>query len=299
MSDPRVTPFNGRVAHTSLKGVVEAEVFTDGKVLQISPPLADVSDKPGGARQCQLLYGEAFCVLEEVETYVYGFRQSDGYVGWVHKMHLQEMPASGLTGETLHVVVPRAAFLRKPDIKSVQEGLYWGQLSFGSVVHHRPYADDIKEAKLEQQGWLCTMMPTNHIPEPRFLRRSHLSPQNAFFDDPAGIAELFIHTPYLWGGDSAFGIDCSGLVQRALMACGKSCPRDSDMQFTFFPQVERETLQRGDLVFWKGHVGMMLDADRLIHANAHHMAVASEPLDAALLRISRQEFGDVIGFGRP
>ena len=117
--------------------------------------------------------------------------------------------------------------------------------------------------------------------------------------DAADVAQSFLGTPYLWGGDSRAGIDCSGLVQAAILACGKPCPRDSDMQSGAFVPVGRGDLRRGDLVFWKGHVGMLLDETRLIHANAHHMAVAIEPLDHAVARIRAKEFGDVTGYARP
>ena len=114
----------------------------------------------------------------------------------------------------------------------------------------------------------------------------HLSPIGQFAADPVAIAEQFLGAPYQWGGRESLGLDCSGLVQQAFYACGRSCPRDTDMQQAAFDlEVNPADLARGDLVFWRGHVGLMRDAGTLIHANAHHMMVASEPLEAAILRI--------------
>jgi cell wall-associated NlpC family hydrolase len=115
--------------------------------------------------------------------------------------------------------------------------------------------------------------------------REHLAPVGVFEPDAAAVAERFLGAPYLWGGRTSIGLDCSGLVQQALYACGRACPRDTDQQAEIGRAVTRADLARGDLVCWKGHIGMMLDAGRLIHANAHHMAVAIEPVDEAIARI--------------
>ncbi len=103
---------------------------------------------------------------------------------------------------------------------------------------------------------------------------------------------MFLGAPYLWGGRDSLGLDCSGLVQQALYAVGAACPRDTDQQALLGESVPRSELARGDLVFWRGHVGMMLDETRLIHANAHHMAVAIEPLSAAVARIAGKGGGE-------
>ena len=128
--------------------------------------------------------------------------------------------------------------------------------------------------------------------------RGHLAPIGAGFVEPTATAERFLGTPYLWGGRDSVGIDCSGLVQQALYAGGLACPRDSDLQARLGDPAKPETLARGDLVFWRGHVGMMLDEARLIHANAWHMAVAIEPLAEALERIARRGGGDPTAFRR-
>ena len=124
-----------------------------------------------------------------------------------------------------------------------------------------------------------------------------MRPLDRPFSDPVTIAQLFFGTPYLWGGNSGLGIDCSGLVQAALRACAVPCPGDSDMQLDDLGAEipAGASLARGDLMFWKGHVGMMVDADVMLHANAHHMATAYEPIADATLRIKAQGDGDVIG----
>jgi cell wall-associated NlpC family hydrolase len=118
----------------------------------------------------------------------------------------------------------------------------------------------------------------------------HLAPLAALEADFVAVAERFLGAPYLWGGRSGLGLDCSGLVQVALLSCGAAAPRDTDMQEMLgapVPDAEAmRGLRRGDLVFWKGHVGIMRDADTLLHANAYHMAVASEPLAAAAARFA-------------
>jgi cell wall-associated NlpC family hydrolase len=119
----------------------------------------------------------------------------------------------------------------------------------------------------------------------QYIFADHVSA--APLNDFVSVAEQFLHTPYLWGGKTVWGIDCSGLVQVALHACGKAALRDSDMQEQNLGQlIKRDVLQRGDLVFWKGHVGIMQSADMLLHANGHHMKVVSEPLQVAAERIA-------------
>ena len=144
--------------------------------------------------------------------------------------------------------------------------------------------------------------------EGRFVRaaragwfvESQLSPIGQFETDPVAVAERFLGAPYQWGGRESLGLDCSGLVQQAFYACGLTCPRDTDMQAAQIgTAIDGPELRRGDLVFWKGHVGLMQDDTRLLHANAHHMAVASEPLDGAILRIEAAGSGKPTAFRRP
>ena len=132
------------------------------------------------------------------------------------------------------------------------------------------------------------------------LGEADLQPVGDFERDPVAVAERLLGRPHEPGARSSISTDCSGLVQQALLACGRACPRDTDQQEAAFEaEIPRSALRRGDLVFWRGHVGMMLDAERMIHANAHHMAVAIEPLDAAIARIDAAGSGEPTSFRRP
>ncbi len=127
----------------------------------------------------------------------------------------------------------------------------------------------------------------------------HLRPVGVAGGDYVATAQGFLGAPYQWGGRESLGLDCSGLVQQALAATGQAVPRDTDMQLAFFTPITAEERQRGDLVFWKGHVALLLDADTILHANAHHMAVAIEPLAEAITRIEAAGSGPVTGWRRP
>ena len=128
-----------------------------------------------------------------------------------------------------------------------------------------------------------------------YIPTAHLRPVDQAEGDPVAVAERFLGTPYHWGGNSGFGIDCSGLVQAACLACGIPCPGDSDLQEAALGRTlpADAVLRRGDLLFWKGHVAWVAGPDLLLHANAHHMAVALEPLLPALARIEGQGDGPV------
>ena len=176
-------------------------------------------------------------------------------------------PSAGTaSGEAdLRVAVLRTYAFTEPSIKSLPQGLY----SLNALI--TPHAREGRFVKARDGGWFIA---------------EHLAPLDRFETDPVAVAERFIGTPYLWGGNESLGLDCSGLVQQVLRACGLACPRDSDQQMALGTPIDPEAgLMRGDLVFWRGHVGFRADSKALLHAKGHHMAVVVEPLDEAIRRI--------------
>ena len=251
--DPRMTPANGHAAAHELRGVVEATRYVKGTIRTVQQPLVNLSDAPRGERTSQLLFGEAFRVIDERDGFAFGQSLRDGYCGYVLGGALTRQDAA-----THWVAAPATHLYPKPRLKAPPEVAIF----FGSHVRVTSDMGDFQK------------ISTGH-----FVPTGHLQKLRARFGDPVGVADMFLGTPYLWGGSSRWGIDCSGLVQQALIACGMDCPRDSDQQRSLGRELHPdEPLQRGDLIFWDGHVGIMSDAKTLLHANAHHMAVAYEPL---------------------
>jgi len=239
-----------------------------GRDMRVATPVADLLRDPGGARDRQLLLGEAVRVQDDRGGWVRVEALRDGYPGWMRCDSLADLP------DPTHRVSARATHLYpEPDLKS-RECM---SLSLGSLLTVSAAAATFAETP---QG---------------FVPAGHLSPIGQPGRDPVAVAERLIGTPYLWGGNSAFGIDCSGLVQIACLACAIACPGDSDEQAAELGHAlpGGTTPQRGDLLFWRGHVAWVADADKLIHANARDMAVAYEPLRAALARIEAQGDGRV------
>jgi len=272
--DPRLTPSNGRVAHVSLEGEVQADRFVKGRWMMVQQPMVNITDTPRGARVSQLLFGERFLALETADGFCFGMAERDGYCGYVLSGAL-----TGAEEATHWVVAPATHLYPKPEIKAAPDVA----LFFGSRV----------KVGSDRDGFF--RIQTGH-----YIPAQHLMPIKARFADPVGIADLFLGTPYLWGGIGRWGIDCSGLVQTALIACGLDCPRDSDQQEGVLgdPLPEGAALRRGDLVFWRGHVGIMSNDRMLLHANAHHMAVAYEPLNEAVARIAAGDVGAITSIRR-
>lgn len=269
MSDPRETPFSGRVAHVSLDGKLAAERFESGLALAVGVPVAPILGAPGGPRERELLFGQRFRVLDEKDAHAYGFAERDGYCGWVPRASLGE-PSDA----THRVAVRETCAKPTPLLKRTDPAT---PLFLGSEV----------AVTGEAGGWSEIRTSGSVL----FLPSRHLRPLGAAAADPVEVAALFRGTPYLWGGNSGRGIDCSGLVQAAMLACGIACPGDSDQQaarlgLEIEPDAPR---RRGDLWFWEGHLGILAEPDRLLHANAHHMMVAEEPLEEAIARIAAKE----------
>lgn len=264
--DRRLTPANGRVAATSLAGLVVADRFVDGIPAEVAVPVLDLCRTPGGQRERQLIWGDALTIYDEEGTSAFVQSDKDGYVGYVDRAALRPR---GIP--THRVATPSTHLYEAESIKSRN----LAHLSFGSRI----------VVTAERLKFWET--PDGYIP------KKHLRPLDRPFSDPPTVAQLFFGTPYLWGGNSICGIDCSGLVQAAYLACGIPCPGDSDLQRADLgaPLPEDAARRRGDLYFWTGHVGLLVDEGTLLHANAHHMAVAYEPIDQAILRIETQGEG--------
>ncbi|UTP39223.1 C40 family peptidase [Phenylobacterium sp. LH3H17] len=272
--DPRVTPARGDLASRALEGVVPAKTYADPRAMTAIVPAAALrrAADPWSEQLDQVLFGEVFEVLEEAEGYAWGQARRDGYVGFVETAALA--PAG--PPATHRVAAIRTYAFAEPSIKSRALGPY----SINSLVAVE--AREGRFAKAANCGWFI---------------EAHLAPIGMFETDPAAVAERFLGAPYLWGGRESLGVDCSGLVQQALLACGKAFPRDTDQQEAVGEAVE--VLARGDLVFWNSHVAMMLDATRIIHANAFHMATAIEPLVQTRARYLANGVGDPTAYRRP
>jgi hypothetical protein len=268
--DPRTNPYRRDIAAKHLEGRVTSALFVEGTLREVIEPIADLRRDPAheAPLDTQALKGERIAVYEvSEEGWAWGQLESDGYVGYLSANALG--PVGPLP--THCVAVPRTFGFPGPDIKLPP----MIALPMGAKL-------DIKRQEtvrgtdfaLNEYGW--------HFP------LAHVAPLSARQANFVTVAERFLNAPYLWGGKTSLGIDCSGLVQIALQAAGVACPRDTYMQETALGQpVRLDALRRGDLVFWKGHVAIARDADTLIHANAHHMMVAIEPLVEAVTRIKR------------
>jgi cell wall-associated NlpC family hydrolase len=267
MDDPRLTPARPDLAARYLEGKVKAARFVDGEEFEIADAIAPLREQPfsGAALLTQALKGERVTLYDRnSEGWAWGQLNSDGYVGWLPDRALTK-PAAAPTHK---ITAIRTFAFPGPSIKlPPTDTLLMGSL-ITVVREDGPFA-------VTREGW--------HLPRP------HVGSIGRNAEDFVAVAEMFAGTPYLWGGKSSLGIDCSGLVQVSLNAAGTGCPRDSDMQQDGLGRVlepaETRKLQRGDLIFWKGHVAIVRDADTIVHANAHHMTTAVENTHAAIARI--------------
>lgn len=251
---------------TDPRNTPDAALMDQETPAQIIVPVAELLRSPSGPRDRQLLYGDMVTVLHQGDGFSLLRAQKDGYCGWVAD------DALGPPVTATHQVTARATHAyARADFKSPDRL----SLSFGSHL----------AALSETPTFIETVAG--------FVPRQHVHPVGAVATDPAAIAALFLGTPYLWGGNSYLGIDCSGLVQAACLACGIACPGDSDQQAETLgtPLGETATLRRNDLIFWKGHVAIVSDETTLIHANAGHMSTVYEPMSEALARIETQGDG--------
>lgn len=279
MDDPRLTPARGDLAAKYLEGKVKAARFVEGIEFEVTEAIAPLRRAPSSDAEqwTQALRGERVTVYDRnAEGFAWGQLIGDGYVGWLPDAAL----AKPMAAPTHKVTALRTLAFPGPSIKLPPTDA----LPLGARV----------TVAREDGAFAITR-------EGQYLPRRHVAPLDANAADFVAVAERFVGTPYLWGGKSSLGIDCSGLVQVSLNAAGTGCPRDSDMQCDGLGReldaAEAKYLQRGDLIFWKGHVAIVRDAETIVHANAHHMATVIENAKEAIARI-KASGSDVIAIKR-
>jgi cell wall-associated NlpC family hydrolase len=267
--DPRLTPARPDLAARSLEGQVAAARFVDGTLCEVVEPVLPLRRAPA----TEALLGERVTVFETSEEgWAWGQLGADRYVGY--------LPANGLSPPgpppTHRVSALRTLAFPGPSLKLPP----LAALPFGAIV-----------AVTRQEDRFAVTAAGGYVPS------VHLAPLDNRETDFVAVAERFLGTPYLWGGKTGLGLDCSGLVQIALAACGVPCPRDSDMQEAALGAAIAGPPRRGDLMFWKGHVAIVRDQATLLHANGFNMAVALEPIEQAIARIRASE-GEVTSVKR-
>ena len=267
MDDPWLTPARPDLAAKYLEGKVKAARFVEGEEFEVTTAIAPLREAPfaDAALLTQALKGEQVTIYDHNgEGWAWGQLNSDGYVGWIPEYALAKPTAV----PTHKVTAIRTLTFPGPSIKLPP----LDALPMGATV-----------AVAREDGAFAVTRDGHYLP------RQHLAPLDSNASDFVAVAERFVGTPYLWGGKSSLGIDCSGLVQISLNAAGTGCPRDSDMQQDGLGRelnaAESKRLQRGDLIFWKGHVAIVRDGETIVHANAHDMETVIENTKDAIARI--------------
>ncbi|PIB23067.1 hypothetical protein BFP76_08550 [Amylibacter kogurei] len=236
---------------------------------RITSPIANLLDDPDGSLQRQLLCGEGFIVSDEKNGWAKGARSTDGYAGYIRIDDL-----AGWADPTVRVRDLGAHVYSRPEIKTIP-------------LRHLPYQSEL--TIIDEAGEFAELAGGG------FIHQAQIESVAIVESDYVRTAERYLGVPYLWGGNSQYGIDCSGLVSAAMRSAKIDHPADSGIQEKSLGSVIENdaALQRGDLIFWKGHVGLMWDETRLLHANGHHMKVAFEPLSDAIERILASGGGNV------
>lgn len=282
--DRRLNVYSDTVADRQLQDRISAERYVDGVAVQVCVPVADLSPSSTStsAIEAQLLLGQSAKRFDQKDGRSWIQADHNRYVGWVDDNCL----SSKILLPTHRVVVPRTFIYPGPELKLRPDS----QVSMGSLV--------TVTRTVKERGTNYAILENGQA-----MIQSHLQTVKEQSQDYVTVAESLLNTPYLWGGDSAFGLDCSGLVQLTMAMTGHSVLRDSDMQAATIgqpisPGPDFADLKRGDLIFWKGHVAIVQGNGDVIHANGHTMTVASEPLRAAIDRIAYL-YDQPIGCRRP
>lgn len=266
--DLRITPFRRGIAAAHLKGVVEAQTYNEGKTVQIVVPELAIRSEPmiTSGMESQALKGQIATCYGEENGFSLIQMQDDEYVGWVITQGISEK----FTSTTHKITALKTYIYSDESIKS----LPLAALTQGTSITIAHVGE--KFSRLFDGSYVFT---------------PHIAPISAHATDWVQSALLYLNCPYLWGGKTSSGLDCSALVQLALATQGIKAPRDSDQQEAALGQEvaiqsgHMPKVQKGDLLFWKGHVAICLDENTILHANAHHMSVQKEPLLEALKRI--------------
>jgi cell wall-associated NlpC family hydrolase len=282
--DKRLHAYRDDLADARLEGQVIATRFSAGRLARVTGAFADVKSAPSAdaGLSTQALHGADVRVFDQRDGWAWVQLETDSYVGYVRSETLVEPGA-----EPTHVAAaPRTFLYPRPDMKAPRASYR----SMGSLVVVTDYA--------ETRGTRYALLDSGEA-----MIAAHLKPVADHVADYVAVAETLEHAPYLWGGSTGFGLDCSGLVQLAMRMAGRPAPRDSDMQAAGLgtpidPGLGHVNLKRGDLVFWKGHVAIVTGPDGIIHANGHTMSVARESLSGAIERIGYL-YGQPTGYRRP
>ncbi|MEO0730746.1 MAG: C40 family peptidase [Pseudomonadota bacterium] len=268
--DRRLHAYRADLADAALKGVVEAERYRAPTSARVIATNTGVYRDPSQTSEMEneALANEQISVFDRADGWAWVQLARDSYVGYIREAAITETPANQAT----HIVTaPKSFVFAEASIKS----RVVAPIFLNTMFAVTPDADAAKAGFLKlanDKGFVCVQ---------------HAADADAVAGDYVNIAQSFCYAPYLWGGVTYHGLDCSGLIQMALMAAGIPCPRDTDMQEQALGRsvdAGPGSMRRGDLVFWTGHVAMMLDGTHMIHANAHHMLVTIEPADAVIGR---------------
>ena len=271
--DPRLTPANEIVACSTLKGKINHSNFVEAKNYQVNVPFVDLLGSPDGKRNRQLIYGSKVKYFSAAKGWAFIQNTYDNYVGYV-----PESTISSETQKTHIVTAPLAHVFMKPNIKTKNIEI----LPLAARVSGEVIENGFLETEL---GWISVS---------KLKRKTEVS------KDPVEVSKLLQNAPYLWGGNTTLGIDCSGLIQISLLLCGIDCPGDSDQQMNTLGQNIDigSPRKKGDILFWKGHVAWALNERQILHANAYHMATVIEEANEAIERIKKQDNNSVIAHKR-